>query len=351
MHKNLKKLKKKSYTAPGSLIHIGDEITHPVKISYIEYSNDYYKFEDSLDNIYDCFNENDTVKWINVDGLNNISMIKEIGNYFNIHPLVQEDILNTTIRPKIDDHHDYIFVVTKMLYINELGKLTVEQVSFILTSNYVVSFQEFSGDVFDPLRERIKSASNIRKFKTDYLLYSLIDGIVDSYFNILENIGDRIDSIEDELLLNPENKLLQDIYTIKREMLFLRNSIWPLREVVNNLTRMESTLINEKTIVFFRDIYDHNIQIIDTVETYRDILAGMLDTYLSSISNKTNDVMKILTIYSTIFIPLSFLAGVYGMNFNNMPELNWKYGYPSFWIISLILIIVMLRYFKRKDWI
>ena len=351
MHKNLKKLKKKSYTSPGSLVHVGDIAHSTIRISLIEYNKDYYEFKGSIDNISSCFNNENTIKWINIDGLSNVNIIKEVGNYFSIHPLVQEDILNTYIRPKIDDHDHYIFVVTKMLYINKVGNITVEQVSFLLTNNYVISFQEFPGDVFDNLRERIKSGSSIRKFGADYLLYSLMDAIVDSYFNILESMGDRIDMIEDELLIKPENKLLQDIYIIKREMLLLRNSIWPLREVVNNLARSESPLINEKTILFLRDIYDHNIQIIDTIETYRDILAGMLDTYLSSISNKTNDVMKILTIYSTIFIPLSFLAGIYGMNFNNMPELNWKYGYASFWLISLILIISMIRYFKRKGWI
>lgn len=352
--KFVKKSSKKYGESPGTLIYNGEHKTEDIQLTMIKYNKDYYERKD-LKNIEECFKEkdNDFVKWINVEGIHDVSIIQKIGNKFNLHPLMLEDIVNISQRPKMDDYEDYILVVVKMIYYNQsIREIVTEQVSFVLIDNYVFSFQEFEGDVFDEVRQRIETAKgNIRKLGADYLLYALIDAIVDSYFFILEEVGNFSEEIEHELMEEPEKKLLQSIYDLKREMIYLSNSIWPLREVVGNLTRTSSSLIKENTRLYLRDVYDHIMQIVDIIESYRDILSGMLDTYLSSISNKTNDVMKILTIFSSIFIPLTFLAGIYGMNFKYFPELNLPWAYPVFWVITVGIIILMLAYFRRKKWL
>ncbi|PRR79682.1 Magnesium transport protein CorA [Clostridium liquoris] len=354
MPKRIKSRKSKIGVAPGSLIHVGEHVNDDVKIQLISYNEDIFN-KASYENIEKCLSacNNDAINWINVDGLHEVEVISSAGKRFNIHPLILEDILNTTQRPKIDIDNNYIFIVIKMLYYNkDIKEIESEQVSIIILKNYILSFQEFQGDIFDDLRRRLEyNKSNIRSKGTDYLAYSLIDTIVDSYFDIIENIGDSIDEIEDILMSNPSNEILNDIYKFKRELIFLRNSVWPLREVLGKLVKSEYELIDDKTVMYLRDVYDHTIQVVDIIETYRDILSGMLDTYLSSISNKTNEVMKILTIFSTIFIPLSFLTGIYGMNFDYIPELKFKYGYLVFWIITIFCILVMLNYFRRKKWL
>jgi magnesium transporter len=288
-----------------------------------------------------------------VDGIHEVEIIEKIGKNYGIHPLLLEDILNTEQRPKLDDFDDYMFLVLKMLsFDEERGEITTEQVSLILGQNYVISFQEREGDVFNPVRDRIRNAKGrIRRMGADYLAYALLDSIVDSYFLILERIGDRIEGLEEDLISNPDEKTLQTIHHLKREMIFLRRSIWPLREVISGISRKESNLIKESTEIFLRDVYDHTIQVIDTIESFRDTVSGMLDIYLSSLSNRMNEVMKVLTIFASIFIPLTFVAGIYGMNFSNMPELGWKWGYFCALAIMAGIGISMLFYFKRKHWL
>ncbi len=345
---------KKVGSSPGTLVHIGNKFKESSEITLIQYNKDTEEIlhTDNIDKCFSNFN-NEKVKWIDIEGLQDVSIIEKVGKKFKLHPLLLEDILNTGQRAKIDDYDDYIFIVLKVLtYNKDLKKVKSDQVSFVFIENCIISFQERDVGIFDNVKNRIKIANgNIRKLGADYLLYALIDAIVDSYFVLLENFGNKIDCVEDQLINEPQKGVLKSIHNLKREMLFLRNSIWPLREVVSILVRGDNSHFTQNTIVYLRDVYDHIIQIIDTVEVYRDMLSGMLDTYLSSISNKTNDVMKVLTIISTIFIPITFLAGVYGMNFKYIPELQWSYGYGLFWIIVVIITLLMIRYFKKKTWI
>jgi magnesium transporter len=264
-----------------------------------------------------------------------------------------EDILHTGQRPKFEDFEKYIFIVFKMLYFDENGDdILEEQISIILGSNYVISFQEKEGDVFNPVRERIRAGRfQIKKRKIDYLAYALIDAVVDNYFLILEKIGEKIEDLEEELLDNPTPETLQTIHHLKRKLISLRKSVWPLREVIGGLERGESALFHKSTSIYLKDVYDHTIQVIDTIETFRDMVSGMLDMYLSNLSNKMNEVMKVLTIIATIFIPLTFIAGIYGMNFEFMPELKWHWGYFLIWGLMIVVGIAMVFYFRRKKWL
>lgn len=353
MSRFIKKSSKKAGLPPGSLVHIGERKTEKPRITIIDYDKAQFQ-EEEVENIEECFPFKDTptVTWINIDGLHQIEIIEKMGRHFNLHSLVLEDIVNTGQRPKMEDFEDYIFIVLKMLYYDkEDDETRAEQVSLILGSNFVISFQEQGGDVFNPIRERIKATNGrIRKMGADYLAYTLMDTIVDNYFVILERLGERIEDIEEDLVMNPTLETLQEIHRLKREMVFLRKSIWPLREVVSGLERGESALIKEKTFIYLRDVYDHTIRVIETVETFRDMVSAIFDIYISSISNKMNEVMKVLTIIATIFIPLTFLAGIYGMNFRYMPELEWPWGYPVALIVMMAVGISMIVYFKRKKW-
>jgi len=354
MPRFIEKASKKVGLPPGTLVHVGERKTEKTRITIIDYDEAQFQ-EKEAKTIEECFPFKDkpTVTWINIDGIHEVDIVEKIGKHFGIHPLILEDIVHTGQRPKMEDFDDYIFVVLKMLYYDEReSRIKVEQVSLILGSNFVISFQEQAGDVFNPIRERIRNAKGrIRKTGADYLAYALTDAIVDSYFIILEKIGESIEDMEEELVTNPTPETLQSIHTLKREMIFLRKSVWPLREVISGLERAESSLIHESTGIYLRDVYDHTIQVIDTIETFRDMISGMLDIYLSSVSNKMNEVMKVLTIFAAIFIPLTFIAGVYGMNFEFMPELKVRWGY--FVVLSLMVAVgvVMLFYFKRKKWL
>jgi magnesium transporter len=360
MPRFIKRISKTIGLPPGSLVHIGNTRTTKVKITVIDYDEHNYK-EQEVTTVEDCFPFKDkpSVTWINVDGIHQVDIIEKIGNHFDLHPLVLEDIMNTNQRPKIEDFENYIFIVLKMLYQTEKNdEITAEQISLILGKNFVLSFQETEGDVFNFVRERIRnSKGRIRKVGADYLTYALLDAIVDNYFIILEKIGEKVDIMEEELVSNPHPDTLQAIHIMKRETIFLRKSIWPLREVINGLQRGESKLIQKSTGVYLRDMYDHIIQVIDTIETFRDMISGMLDIYISSVSNKMNEVMKVLTIFAAIFIPLTFVAGIYGMNFNldasplNMPELNYYFGYPLVLFIMTVIGVIMLMYFRRKKWL
>ncbi|MBN1804420.1 MAG: magnesium/cobalt transporter CorA [Sedimentisphaerales bacterium] len=345
---------KKAGLPPGTLVHLGEKMVEQVRISFIDYDEHNIQ-EKQVSKIEECFTlkATPTVSWINIDGLHEVEVLEKLGKQFELHPLMLEDILNTDQRPKHEDFDKHIFVVLRMLsFDEETQAIESEQISLVLGDNFVISFQERIGDVFDPIRERIRNAKGrIRKMGPDYLMYSLLDAIVDNYFVILEKLGDKIESMEDELVGDPTQKTLQQIHYLKREMIYLRRSVWPLRELISGMERSESPLIKESTDAYLRDLYDHTIQVIDTVENFRDMVSGMLDTYLSSLSNRMNSIMKVLTIIATIFIPLTFVAGVYGMNFENMPELKWRWGYAGVWLVMLIVAGVMIFYFKRKKWL
>jgi len=293
------------------------------------------------------------VTWLNVAGLHDPDLIETLGEKLGLHPLVLEDIANTSQRPKVEDYEIFFFIVLKMLeYEKVKGAVQVEQVSLVLGENYLLSFQEDESDVFDPLRTRLRNgAGRLRKLGPDYLAYSLIDAVVDNYFIILEQVGDEIEAIEEQVSSHPEHQPLPEIYRLKREMIALRRAVWPLREVIATLQHSESPLIQPGTVIYLRDVYDHTIQIMDTVESMRDLLSGMLDVYLSVLSNRMNEIMKVLTVFSTIFIPLTFLAGVYGMNFRHFPEIDWPFGYAFFWLICGVVVILMLLYYRRKRWL
>jgi magnesium transporter len=350
----MKKRSRKAGLPPGTLIHIGERKTEEVKITIMNYDETQLQ-EEEAKTFDECFpyKNRPTVTWINVDGIHQVETLEKLGECFGVHPLTLEDILNTDQRPKMEDFGDYMYIVLKMFTRNDQNdEIVTEQISLILGENFVLSFQENVGDVFDPVRARIRCGKGrLRKMAADYLLYSLLDAIVDNYFIILENFGDQIEFIEERLIVNPAQETLKIIHKLKREMLFLRKSVWPLREVINGMERGESSLIKGTTKIYLRDVYDHNIQIIDTIETLREMLSGMLDIYLTIISNRLNAVMKVLTIIATIFMPLTFLAGIYGMNFKYMPELEWKWGYFLILFVMFGIGISMLFYFKKKKWL
>jgi magnesium transporter len=352
--RRIKRHSKKAGMAPGTLMHIGERKMETVRMTVIDYDADSFQ-EEQVSRIEECFafKATPTVSWINVDGLHDLSIIEKVGNHFDVHPLVLEDILNTGQRPKYEDMEKNIYVVLKMLrYDDQSQTILSEQVSIVLASNYVISFQENIGDVFEPIRDRLRNAKGrIRKMSADYLAYTLIDAIVDNYYSILEKLGEKVELLEEELMEHPAEKNLKQIHDIKGELVFLRKSVWPLRELVNGMDHSESSFINETTGIYLRDVYDHTIQVIDTIESLRDMVSGMLDIYLSSISNRMNVVMKVLTMMATVFIPLTFVAGIYGMNFKYMPELQWKWGYFAVWAVMITISICMLIYFKRKKWL
>ncbi|MFH1383110.1 MAG: magnesium/cobalt transporter CorA [Chloroflexota bacterium] len=354
MRNFIRKRSEKTGLPPGSLVHVGERKAEKVKITILDYDEAQFQEKEAV-TVEECFlfKDRPTVTWINIDGLHEVEIIEKLGSHFGLHPLLLEDILNTDQRPKMEESGDYIFLVLKMIYCCEKGgDIEAEQVSLIFGPNFVISFQEREGDVFEPVRDRIrKSKGRIRRAGADYLAYALVDAIVDNYFIILESIGEKIEDTEQQLATNPTPETLQFIRELKREMIFLRKSVWPLRELINGLERVESALIHESTGVYLKDVYDHTIQIIDTVESYRDMISGMLDIYLSSMSNRMNEVMKVLTIFASIFIPLTFIAGLYGMNFEFMPELKWHWGYFALLGFMALVGVLLVIYFKRKRWL
>lgn len=340
---------------PGTLIHVGEKREGEVGLHLIHYGTDVLE-EKSLSNFTEYENKEiktEGIEWLDVVGLHDTALIEQIGKKFSIHPLALEDILNTEQRPKIDEYDDFLYIVLKMLDLDEeTGALTIEQVSFILKENLVISFQERKGDVFDSVRERIRNtAGRFRKLGADYLLYALMDSVVDNYFVILEKIGEQVEETEELLLTHPDQETVRSIYRMKRELLTLRHAVWPLREAVSSIRKTEHILVQSQTQTYFSDLYDHVIQNIDTVENFRETVSGMLDLYLSSISNRMNEVMRVLTVIATLFIPLTFVVGVYGMNFKYMPELEWHWGYPFVWILMACIALVMMYWFKRKKWL
>ena len=350
-------LKGKSKTpgqSPGTLVYVGDKREEKIKISVIDYDSEYLE-EKEVQTIEECltYKDKETVTWINVSGIHDIGVIEVLGKHFALHPLLLEDILNTGHRPKMDDYEDHLFIVMKMLHEPEGGQIIQqEHISIILTPKIVISLQEYEGDIFDPVRERIrKKKGRIRTKGTDYLTYALIDTLVDYYFKVFETVGEKIEALQEEVLERPRPEILNEIQTLRREMIDLRKSVWPLREIISSLTRGESKLITDDMVLFFRDVYDHTIQVIDTIESFRDMISGLQDIYLSSVSNRMNEVMKVLTIIATIFIPMTFVAGIYGMNFKFMPELEWRWAYPGLWLILVTIFISMVFWFRRRKWL
>ncbi len=346
-----KRMSHKAGMPPGALVHVGEKKTEKVRVHIMDYDAEHLEERD-LEDIEQCFTYRDapSITWINVVGLHRVDLIETIGNRFGLHPLVMEDILNTAQRPKIELFEDYAFIICKMLvYDQEQDRVRFEQISLVLGPSFVLSFQEVEGDAFDPVRERIrKGRGRIRKRNEDYLLYALLDAVVDQYFVVLEKIGEGLEGMEEDLMDDPGPEVMERIHLLKRELIFLRKSVWPLREVVSALQRGEADSITEGTLVFLRDLYDHTIQAIDTLETYNDMASGLLDYYMSLMGNRMNEVMKVLTIVATLFIPITFIAGVYGMNFEFMPELRWKWAYPAALGVMLAMVVLMLIWFKRK---
>ncbi|MGD9898851.1 MAG: magnesium/cobalt transporter CorA [Calditrichaceae bacterium] len=355
MVKKLMKLRsKKIGLPPGTMVFVGDKKVENVSISVIDYNQDHYEARQLL-KIEEAFpfKKTPTVSWLNINGLHDIEILEKIGSHYDIHPLILEDILNTDQRPKVEVFENYIFIVLKMITYNAVKEdVLIEQVSLLIGDNFVITFQEFEGDLFQPVRERIEGGKGrLRKSGPDYLMYAIMDVLIDNYFFVLEQLGETVENLEEKVLLEPSQLIIHDIQRMKRELIFLRKSVWPLREVISNLIREDSVLIKSTTDPFLRDLYDHTIQVVDTVETFRDMVSGILDIYLSSISNKMNEVMKVLTIIATIFIPLTFFAGIYGMNFEFMPELHFRWAYPALWGAMLTIAIIMVAYFRRKRWL
>jgi len=349
---------------PAPLVRDNGRRLEKPRITVIDYGESHFH-EAEVKEVEECFvfKEKPTVTWINIDGIRQVDILEKLGAGYGIHPLVLEDIL-TDQRPKVEDYEDYVYIVLKMLYFNEKKEdleanedidedlIDADQVSLILGPNFVISFKDKEVDVFDPLRDRLRTGKGrIRRMGADYLAYTMIDAIVDHYFIIMEKLGEMFEDLEDEVVARPERETLPDIYELKRNMLFLRKSVWPLREAISKLQRTDSPIITESTKIYLRDVYDHTIQVIENVETFRDMSASLLEMYLSSLSNRLNEVLKVLTIISTIFIPLTFITGLYGMNFTHMPELESPFGYPM--VLSILFIVgsVMLLFFKKRRWI
>lgn len=346
-------------TPPATLEAKGEISGEAPSISLIQYDQETI-FEGQFDTIEDLLQRYDPAKvnWINIDGLGDVELLRKLGDHFHFHPLALEDVLNTSQRPKVEQYGDHFFIVSEMIYEEANSRIAVEQLSLFLGASFVITIQEeCEHDVFEKVRARLRSGRGFaRKMKADYLAYALLDSIVDEFFPILEGVGEGIEEIEDELLAKPSKESLRKLYESKRMLLQLRRAAWPQREIFNTLIRDESGLVSEETQVFLRDCYDHTTQIIDILESFRDLAAGLMDVYLSSLGLRTNEIMRVLTVISSIFIPLTFIAGVYGMNFNtdhplNMPELNWPYGYLLCLGVMAVVAVAMVAFFKRKNWL
>lgn len=348
---------------PGTAVYTGVQRLDEIKMTVHDFDEQHYdvipikKIESS-----ESFLQSDSKTWIQIQGLHDVDRLRTVWDYFELHPLIQEDIVNMSQRPKIEEYEDAVFIVMRMITHRnqeaESRDIQTEQISIVLGKNYVLSFQESDDPVFDPIIKRLEmEGTRLRKFGSDYLAYALIDTIVDHYYQALDVIGLSIEDVEELVIEDPQEKHLQKIHSMRRELVHFRKSVWSLRDGLNSLIRDESPLISDDVKVFIRDVYDHLIQVIDSIETSREMVFGLYDMYMSGLSNRMNEVMKVLTIIATIFIPLTFVAGIYGMNFNpeasplNMPELSWYYGYPTSIIVMIVLSLIMIYYFSRKGWL
>ncbi len=363
MLRHLRPSARKAGLSPGTPVHVGARIDQEVTITVIRYDAEEFAVTRFVPaRVEECVipRQDQGITWINIDGLHRVDLIERLCADFQVHPLVLEDILNTTQRPKVDHFDDYLFICLKMHALPTAGEfvgLDLEQISMVLGVNFLITFQEWRTPVFDQVHKRLsENKGRIRKMGADYLAYALTDAIIDNFFQTLEQIGEEIEEIEELLISDPKPETLHQIHLLKRKVLLLRKSVWPLREVISSLQRGEAPIITLAIDLYLRDLYDHTIHIIDTVETFRDVIAGMLDIYLSSLSFRMNEIMKVLTMFTAVFIPLTLIAGIYGMNFNtarspwNMPELNWYLGYPLALGLMTTLGIGMVVYFKRKKW-
>jgi magnesium transporter len=354
MSESLSSASKKAGLPPGSLVHVGEVLETEVRITIVDYNKDVIEEQtvESIEQILQC-REKDTVTWVNIEGLGNVELVGAIGEAFNIHPLVLEDILNTHQRPKLEEYDDYLYCVLKGISLAENGfSVEYEQISMLILNDFVFTFKEKQDELFEPVRRRLRSSKgHFRSQGADYLAYVILDTIVDSYFTLQDSLDDIVDSVEEELLTEPTPKTLGTIQSVKRELIIIRRSISPLREMLNAILRSESPLIEEKSLIYFRDISDHVLRISESIESSRDMIAGLLDIYITTISNKMNEIMKVLTVFASIFIPLTFIAGIYGMNFEYMPELKWKWAYPALWVAFIAIPVILLVYFKKKKWL
>ncbi|MGB5434257.1 MAG: magnesium/cobalt transporter CorA [Maribacter sp.] len=344
---------KKVGKAPGTITYMGHREAVETKVTIIEYNDDFHKthFPGDIGQIV-AHKDTPTTSWVNIVGLSDESFIEKVGTHFGLNPLVLEDIVNTQQRPKIDEYEDYIFAVFKMLYVNENNELVGEHVALVLMRNCVLVFQELDDDVFKSVRDRINAKSGrIRTRDSDYLFFALLDSIIDNYFVVLENVSHKIETLEEEVYENPNREVAHNIQQLKKEVLKIRQWIYPVKELVGRLIDSENTLISKDTKLFLRDALDHSYEINESLQIYREMAMSLMEMYMSNMSNKMNEVMKVLTIMASIFIPLTFIAGIYGMNFDHMPELHWENGYYMVWGVMIALFIGMLFYFKRKHWL
>ena len=350
--KLVQKRSRKTGLPPGTLVHIGDKKSEQVRISVFHYTAT--SCEERQVDQPELFAPpaDESVIWVNVGGVHKTEVLESFGKQFALHPLLLEDIANTDQRPKLDDYETYFFLVMKMLTLSERQDVLVEQVSLVLGRNFVLSFQENGTDVFQPVRDRLRGGKGrLRQSGADYLAYTLVDAIVDQYFAVLESVGEKIEALQQVVVADPKPDTLRDIHALKRQLLFLRRAVWPLRDVMNNLSRSDCPFLQHHTKVFFRDVYDHVIQIVDTIETLREMVSASLDIYLSSVSYRLNAVMRVLTVITTIFMPLSFIASIYGMNFEHMPELRSEWGYPVVLGVMAVVGLGMLMVFRNKRWL
>ena len=345
---------KKIGFSPGSLVYLGERKLGDIKMNLVEYDSENLQTRE-LTSVEEAFPFKKTpkVKWLDVTGLHDMDMMQKIGNQFSIHPLIMEDVLNFSQRPKVEIYEDYIFIVLKKIrYDNTENRLKFDHLSFLLGTNYVVSFQESQSDIFEPVMKRIRTTGGrIRKQGPDYLVYALIDVIIDNYYLVLEEFGKVIETMEESVWQDPQDSTAHEIQRLKRQIVVLSRSLRSLREATNKLQSEDSDLIRENTFPYLRDLHDHTVQIVESVEIYREMTTSLMDLHLSNLSVRMNEVMKVLTIIATIFIPLTFIVGIYGMNFENMPELRWSLGYPFIWLIMLAVSVVLIYFFKRKNWI
>lgn len=346
--------KKQIGLKPGVPIYTGHKESKILRIDYHDYTKDTLDTASSkqIEDVYPFLNS-PAKTWININGLNHTSDIEKLCNHYNIHPLTIADIVHVGQRPKLDEQPNYMFALLKMLHYDADGTLMNEQVSFILGTNFLLTFQEAEGDVFQGVRERLKvEQSRIRTLGQDYLLYALIDAIVDNYYLVIETLGNKVEDIENKLFKgDTDDEITLQIQELKREVLRVRRSVFPMREVINRLEKSEHSLISKSTNAYYRDVYEHIIQIIENIDINREMIWGLMDMHMTAISNKMNQVMKVLTIIATIFIPLTFIAGVYGMNFENMPELHYKNSYYILWVVMIVIFLGMIYFFKRKKWL
>lgn len=346
--------RKKAGQSPGTLVYSGRERTDEVRIKVFDYDGDHLA-EFAVENLDDCLALRDepSVTWIDVDGVHQTEVLARLGKHYGVHPLTLEDIVSTSQRPKVETFPEYLYLVCRMLRVDPAtGVVDNEQISLVLGRNFVLSFQERAGDVFDPVRDRLRQGKGrIRTAGADYLAYALLDAVVDNYFVVVEKYAEQVEDLEARILEDPSTDLLRAIHHAKREMILVRRAVWPLREVVGVIQRDESDLVQDATRIFLRDVQDHTLQVAEVVDTFRDVLTGLQDLYLSNLSHRMNEVMKVLTVISTIFVPLTFVVGIWGMNFRIMPELDWRWGYAGAWVVFGLIAVVMLLYFRRKRWL